>query len=113
MQPRRKRRVEVAAFGRLEEIPKGRKGICWDFNDGACRYGEKKEDFVTSAQSVQAVIQGSPAEELVLQRKGLLRWLVDPLRSGLLSFEQRGTDACNITFSCNGYLISGGHYHSV
>ena len=28
-------------FGRLEEIPKGRKGICWDFNDGACRYGDK------------------------------------------------------------------------
>ena len=41
VQPRRKRRVEEANFGRLEEIPKGRKGICWDFNDGACRYGDK------------------------------------------------------------------------
>ena len=32
VQPRRKRRMEEATFGRLEEIPKGRKGICWDFN---------------------------------------------------------------------------------
>ena len=69
--------------------------------------------FGTSAQSVQAVIQGSPAEELGLQRKGLLRWLVDPHRSGLLSYEQRGTHACNITFSYKGYVISCGHYHSM
>ena len=44
--------------------------------------------FGTSAQSVQAVIQGSPAEELVLQRKGLLRWLVDPHRAGLLGLNR-------------------------
>ena len=37
----RKWRVEETSFGRLEDIPKGRKGICWDFNDGACKYGDK------------------------------------------------------------------------
>ena len=41
VQPRRKRQVEEAKFGRLEEIPKRRKGICWDFNNGACRFGDK------------------------------------------------------------------------
>ena len=61
--------------------------------------------FATSAQSVQAVIQGSPAKELVLQKKGLPRRLVDPLRSGLLNYEQRGTHACNITFSCKIYVV--------
>ena len=34
-------RVEETSFGRLEDMPKGRKGICWDFNDGACKYGDK------------------------------------------------------------------------
>ena len=63
--------------------------------------------FVTSAQSVQAVIQGSPAGELVLQRKGLLRWVVDPFRSVMLNFEQRGTGIWYHIRICRG------HYHSV
>ena len=63
--------------------------------------------FVTSAQSVQAVIQGSPAGELVLQRKGLLHWVVDPFRPVVLNFEQRGT---GIQYHIR---ICSGHYHSV
>ena len=41
VQSQRKRRVEETSFGHLVDIPKGRKGICWDFNDGACKYGDK------------------------------------------------------------------------
>ena len=49
--------------------------------------------FATSAQSVQAVIHWSPAEGLVLQRKGLLakllvptRWSVELGTEGIITF---------------------------
>ena len=90
--------MEEATFGRLEEIPKGRREFVRILTMVPVGMAINVR-FITSAQSVQAVIQGSPAEG-----KGLLHWLVDPLRSGLLSFEQRGTHACNITFSCKGYI---------
>ena len=112
VQPRWKRRMEEAIFGQLEEIPKGRKGVCWDFNDSACRYGDKCR-FRHICSECAGRHPRSPAEELVLQRKGLLRWLVDPLRLELFSFEQRGTHPCNIIFSCKGHVITYyGHYHS-
>ena len=41
MRSQRKQRVEKTSFGWLEDIPKGRKGICWDFSNGACKYGDK------------------------------------------------------------------------
>ena len=90
VQLRRKRRVEEATFGWLEEIPNGRRefvGILLMAPVGMVI----NVGFITSAQSVQDVIQGSSAGELVLQRKGLLRWVVDPFRSVVLNFEQRGT----------------------
>ena len=104
--------MEEATFGRLEEIPKGRREFVRILTMVPVGMAINVR-FITSAQSVQAVIQGSPAEELVLQRKGLCHRLVDLLRLGLLSGEQIGTHACNIRFSCKGYVISCGHYHSV
>ena len=104
VQPRWKRRVEEPTFGRLEEIPKGRKGICWDFNNGACRYGDKCR-FCHICSECAGRHPRVSCQRASAPKKGLPRRLVDPLRSGLLNCEQRGTYACNITFSCKAYVV--------
>ena len=99
MRSQRKRRVEETNFGCLEDIPKGKKGICWDFNDGACKYGDKC-GFGTSAKSMQAIIHWSPVEGLVLQRKDLLAKLLVPIRWSVELGTERNT-CIIITFNGN------------
>ena len=41
IRPTYKRRTREAGYGSGDQAPKGRKGVCWDFNDGACEYGGK------------------------------------------------------------------------
>ena len=61
--------------------------------------------FATSAQSVQAVIHWSPAEGLVLQRKGLLAKLLVPTRWSVELGTERNT-CISHSVAISGHIIS-------